>query len=428
MDRPRWAGRQVLRLVTVCVLGVLILISPSANAGRPPLGQTWVESLVDPRLVLQYQGRLLDPSTGSPKPDGSYRMILSLYDAATGGSVLWSESKDVAVNDGLFTTFLGDTVSLELSDFDGRPLWLSVTVGADPEATPRQRVAHVAYALHAEDADMVDGRQAADFAASGHDHSAGDIRSGTLDSARFSAYDDLSTESRIGSGGSQVAEGDHRHDAAAIASGTLAVARFSAYDDLAAEGKIGSASSQVAAGGHSHDTRYYTESETDSRYLNVTGDTMSGPLSVPSVKYTTPHIHYFVVGSEGFFPASNVDFGNSWGNGGAYISSGYGALVAPVHLPHGAVVTEFEVFFDDTSTSDMSVGLQLQGLSGGYADLANVSSSGVSGYGSSKDTSISFSTINNTNNSYSVRAYSSGWSSALMIKAALITYTVTEAP
>ena len=295
----------------ICGLGVLLLISPSANAGRLPLGQTWVESLADPRLVLQYQGRLLDPSTGSPKPDGSYHMLLSLYDAATGGSVVWSEIKDVAVNDGLFTTFLGETVPLELSGFDGQPLWLSVTVGADPEATPRQRVAHVAYALHAEDADTVDGRQAADFAASSHDHAAGDISSGTLDSARFSAYDDLSTESRIGSGGSQVAAGNHGHNAADIASGTLATARFSAYDDLAAEGKIGSASGQVAAGGHSHDTRYYTESESDSRYVNVTGDTMSGSLTVPSVKYTTPRTHYFIIGSEGFFPASNVDFGNS---------------------------------------------------------------------------------------------------------------------
>ncbi len=227
VHRIKLAGRRVLQVVTVCMLAVLLLISPSANAGRLAQGRAVVEILVDPALLLQYQGRLLDPGTGDPKPDGSYQMILRLYDAATGGSILWSETKDVAVSDGLFTTFLGDAVALDLSDFDGEPLWLSVTVGADPEATPRQRVTHVAYALHAEDADTVDGQEAAEFAAAVHDHAAADI-----------------------------------------ASGTLATDRFSAYDDLAAENKIGSGNDQVASGGHDHDERYYTESESEGRYVN----------------------------------------------------------------------------------------------------------------------------------------------------------------
>ena len=428
MHRPKLPRRRVLHVMIICSLAVLLLISPSANAGRLPRGQTWVESVADPRLVLQYQGRLLDPGTGSPKPDGSYHMIVSLYDAAIGGSIVWSETKNVTVNGGLFSTLLGDTVLLDLSDFDGQPLWLSVTVGADPAATPRLRVTHVAYALHAEDADTVDGRQATDFAASSHDHSAADISSGTLNVARFSAYGDLAAESKIGSGGSQVAAGDHGHSAADISSGTLNAARFSAYDDLGAEGKIGSANDQVAGGAHSHDTRYYTESEADSRYVNATGDTMSSTLNVPRIAYKSPRTHYFVVGSEGFFPASNVDFGNSWGNGGAYISSGSGALVAPVHLPHGAVVTSFAVFFDDTSSNDMSVSLMLQGMSGGYGTMASLSSSGISGYGSRETSSISSSTIRNTDYSYAVRAYSAAWSSALKIKGALITYTVSEAP
>ena len=102
--------------------------------------------------------------------------------------------------------------------------------------------------------------------------------------------------------------------------------------------------------------------------------------------------------------------------------------MAPVHLPHGAVVTAFEVFFDDSSTGNMTVDLHLQGLSGGYASLASVSSSGVSGYGSRKDTSIHNQTISNTNYSYAVRAFSSAWSGALKVKGALITYTITEAP
>jgi hypothetical protein len=199
-------------MTIVCVLVVLLLINPSANAGRLPLSQTVVESLAVAKRVLQYQGRLLDPSTGSPKPDGIYQMILQLYNAESGGSVVWSETKDVTVQDGLFTTLLGDTTTLNLSDFNGQPLWLSVTVGADSEATPRLRVAHVAYALHAENASMLDGQDATEFAAAIHEHDAGDITSGGLSTDRYSAYHDLNVEGKIGPGIDQVAGGDHDHD------------------------------------------------------------------------------------------------------------------------------------------------------------------------------------------------------------------------
>lgn len=47
----------------------------------------------------------------------------------------------------------------------------------------------------------------------GHTHGAGDITSGTLSTDRFSAYDDLTAESKIGTGSSQVAAGDHNHHA-----------------------------------------------------------------------------------------------------------------------------------------------------------------------------------------------------------------------
>jgi hypothetical protein len=38
----------------------------------------------------------------------------------------------------------------------------------------------------------------------------------------------------------------------------------------------------AAAASHNHDDRYYTESESDSRFVNVTGDTMTGTLSLTS--------------------------------------------------------------------------------------------------------------------------------------------------
>jgi hypothetical protein len=128
-----------------------------------------------------------------------------------------------------------------------------------------------------------------------------------------------------------------------------------------------------------------------------------------------------------------VAYDNSGGNGGAYVNAaGFHSLVAPVHLPHGAVVTEFTVFFDDTSTDDMTVNLWGQFLwGGGYTQMAQVISSGTAGYYSKSDTTISSATIDNSPPSaygYYIQAYSGAWSSSLKIKGAAITYTIDEAP
>lgn len=91
-----------------------------------------------------------------------------------------------------------------------------------------------------------------DYSALSHQHDASDINAGTLSTDRFSAYADLSAETKIGTGGTQVAAGDHKHDASDVNAGTLSTDRFSAYSDLTAETKIGTGSAQVAAGNHQH--------------------------------------------------------------------------------------------------------------------------------------------------------------------------------
>jgi hypothetical protein len=140
--------------------------------------------------VIHYQGRLLDPTTSQPKPDGSYQMSFNLYTVNSGGAPLWSETKSVTVNRGLFSVLLGESTPLNLAHFNGQELWLGVTVGADPEAQPRQRIAHVAYSLYAENtgqaasaesaasaanADALDGLDSTAFALAAHTHTGADI-------------------------------------------------------------------------------------------------------------------------------------------------------------------------------------------------------------------------------------------------------------
>lgn len=133
--------------------------------------------------VIHYQGRLLDPSTGQAKPDGAYIMNFSLYDVETAGSPLWSETKNIGVNRGLFSTLLGDTTFFPADLFNGQALYLGITVGSDPETTPRQRIASVAYAIFASTsawADTLDGQDSTAFAPAAHTHTGNDIVDGSL--------------------------------------------------------------------------------------------------------------------------------------------------------------------------------------------------------------------------------------------------------
>lgn len=138
--------------------------------------------------ALNYQGRLLDPVNGQPKADGAYTFTFRIYNTATGGAPLWTETKSVSVNKGLFSTLLGDTTPLDATIFTGQDLYLGVTIGTDPEAAPRQRLAHVAYALYAEkagNANLLNGQGATAFAPATHNHSGEQINAGTVADARI---------------------------------------------------------------------------------------------------------------------------------------------------------------------------------------------------------------------------------------------------
>ena len=148
------------------------------------------------------------------------------------------------------------------------------------------------------------------------------------------------------------------------------------------------------------------------------------PLLSKGNTTSTPQTEYFTVGSEAFVPGNNVDYKNTYGCGGAFMYSGSGGMVAPVHLPQGAEITNLKVFFNDTSENDMSVSLYRQYLTGcGYQVLASVSSSGDGGYYSEENNSITSPIVDNMTNSYHIYAYSDSWDSDLKIKGAVITYT-----
>ena len=98
--------------------------------------------------TINYQGRLLEQATGYPVADSTYNIDFTFYDASTGGSSLWTESRSVDTYNGLFSIMLGASTSLASVDFS-QDIWLGVKVGTDSEMTPRRPLGTVPKAFEA---------------------------------------------------------------------------------------------------------------------------------------------------------------------------------------------------------------------------------------------------------------------------------------
>ncbi len=96
---------------------------------------------------LSYQGVLTD-TLGNPLPDNTYVMVFRLYTVSSAGAAFWTEVKNVAVKDGIFSTYLGDTTPFSDTVTWASPYWLGIQVGGDPELSPRIKLASSAYSLN----------------------------------------------------------------------------------------------------------------------------------------------------------------------------------------------------------------------------------------------------------------------------------------
>ena len=101
-----------------------------------------------PRKIT-FQGRLTDPATGNPR-NGTFNMTFRIYDAATGGTALYTEGpRAVAVNNGVFSVQIGSTTALQPELFRSASAYLGITVAGDSEMVPRQQLTMSAYAFTA---------------------------------------------------------------------------------------------------------------------------------------------------------------------------------------------------------------------------------------------------------------------------------------
>jgi hypothetical protein len=108
---------------------------------------------------IDYQGQVLDSSGNPLAPDTptNYTMQFRLYDAQTGGTLLWSESQTVTVSKGAFSVRLGEGVAIPadglpagvqaaglVNAFTGSDRFLGLTVVV-PNQTPAEVTPRLAF-------------------------------------------------------------------------------------------------------------------------------------------------------------------------------------------------------------------------------------------------------------------------------------------
>src|SRR6185436_4453566 len=114
-------------------------LGAAAFAGVPP--------------TVTHQGRLYDqndaPIDNTAGP--CINVLFSLYDTPTATTPIWSEQHCITFDEGYYSVQLGSITSFTPGVFDGSTRYFSLTVGTDPEMTPRAQVASVPYAMLAGD-------------------------------------------------------------------------------------------------------------------------------------------------------------------------------------------------------------------------------------------------------------------------------------
>ncbi|HTO92205.1 MAG TPA: hypothetical protein VMJ70_13835 [Candidatus Sulfotelmatobacter sp.] len=125
----------------VLLIAVMLLIS---------LGVSFAGVIVAP-TGIPYQGRLTD--AGGAPVNGAKTLTLTLYNS--GNTVIYQETQNVTVTNGLFSVEIGTgtavTGTFATINFSTYDLYLGIQVGTDPEMAPKIHFGVVPYAMTAKD-------------------------------------------------------------------------------------------------------------------------------------------------------------------------------------------------------------------------------------------------------------------------------------
>lgn len=150
---PKLALISLLATFLLCILGFGIWDLPKAEAA------------VGLNRVIPFQGRVVNKTSGTNVTDGTYSFTFKLYDAASSGNLLWSETQSsVTVTSGIFAVNLGSSTAFNASgynvDFKQNNLYLDVTFNGETFGS-RVQLAAVPQAINAEQLSGVVATQSA---------------------------------------------------------------------------------------------------------------------------------------------------------------------------------------------------------------------------------------------------------------------------
>jgi hypothetical protein len=145
----RTLGQNLLRVFVV--LAVFGLLTTVYTYTRGYLRTQHAQAATGINHQINFQGKLVNPD-GTNVTDGSYTIVFSIYNVASGGSSIWTETQSVPVSRGIFQVNLGSVVadSLTAVNFNDNSIYLGIKVGSDAEMTPRIQFTAVPQAFNSE--------------------------------------------------------------------------------------------------------------------------------------------------------------------------------------------------------------------------------------------------------------------------------------
>src|SRR5947209_2799795 len=164
-------SRRLRPVAVSAVLGLALVVSLGVNLAKP---QQIAAATSD---NVNFQARL-EGADGAIATDGNYNVQFKLYNAASGGSALWTEtylnsaSQGVRVVNGYLTVNLGSVTAFPSNMAWDQNLYVTMNIGGtsagapswDGEMNPRLKLTAVPYAFQAKNATQLQATNGANVA------------------------------------------------------------------------------------------------------------------------------------------------------------------------------------------------------------------------------------------------------------------------
>jgi hypothetical protein len=364
---------------------------------------------------IAYQGSLTD-SGGAAIPDASYKMRFTIFDALTLGTQLWQETQTgVAVTGGLFSVELGAFTALPDDLFLNDDLFLEVEVDldgntifeSDEKYIPRQHILSPFLRTNA------DNLSTGSLTLTGSVGGGYQVNKGVV-YIRPSGVTPGSNDTIVGIYNDSTSNPDG-YDVMAFGEG----------GGFTVNGPLQGGCKYIPAGYSRIGNGAAAEADIDAAEDLL----ISGSLEVQGDVHWSSMTNYYNVLAADF--AAEVDgYQYTQGSNALYKDPGAGTQTwrAAVHLPQGATVTAFKIWFYDNDAADLTVQLTRRNMDNTAPVLMAIcNSSGTPGSSTGEDTSISNATVDNSLYSYysAIVFPAADTSSNLVFYSALITYTTT---